>query len=200
MVMAPTDRRPFPFPTLPAPLPISTNNEVVDRATHGLLDGNGDGNVAKDEWKKAGWTADRFKLFDANNDGQVSEKEFTQSRRFEREFNAKDQNGDGLLSRPEFEGIRRLIGNHFDSVGKGLIEGAEKASDLVMRCMPPMLKDRFASADKDGDGNVSKAEFFASRQKDSFPIRIWPGNPGPIKPGPWNLEEIKPTLLKGNEA
>ena len=175
MMIAPIDRRPFPV----LPPAVGTADAAADRATHALLDGNGDGNVTRDEFKRAGWSQDRFKLFDADGDGKVSEREFTQARRFEREFNAKDGNDDGFLSRPEFEGIRRFIGDI-----RPTFEGAK---DMVMRCMPPLIRDRFASADKDGDGKVSKEEFFAARRKDEFPIRL--------TPQPWlaHLDKIKPT-------
>jgi Ca2+-binding EF-hand superfamily protein len=166
MMIAPTDKiRPFPIKP-------STDN-VVDRALHGMLDTDGNGKVSKDEWKKSGRDAESFKMHDANGDGTISEQEFTQTRQFEREFNAKDWSGDGALSRFEFEG-RKLFGSigggvlkNFEKADKAIGGAVEGAKDMMLRCMPPILRDRFAQFDQDGDGKVSKAEYVEGRRNET---------------------------------
>ena len=164
-MIAPIDNRIWQ----PKPQP---NTDVIDRAVHGMMDVDGNGNVTKDEWKRAGRDAASFALFDANHDGKISENEFAATRKLEREFNAKDYDGSGFLSRFEFQGIR-----HFGVIGGGMIKAVEKgealagdAKDMMLRCMPPFIRDRFASFDADRDGKVSKEEYIEGRRKEAFPI------------------------------
>ena len=94
-------------------MPLPTPTHPVDQAAFDVLDGDGNGKLSGDEWKRAGWTGDRLKAFDADGNGEVSSKEFMEGRRFEREFNQKDANGDGKLDRKEFFGpLFRKLGAH----------------------------------------------------------------------------------------
>jgi Ca2+-binding EF-hand superfamily protein len=181
----------FPPRHLPTPLPLPEPTNGVDQATFALLDGDGDGKISKDEWKRSGWTDDRQKLFDADGDGNVSEKEFTETRRYEREFNDKDENGDGSLTRRELNGFNLGL-NPFPidrpwfakladkaglkdvlAAGKGAAEEAgDKLSDglkCIIKPDFPVLKDRFGRFDADGDGKVSKEEYVAGRRKERLP-------------------------------
>ena len=170
-MIAPIDRTPFIKKLTP-------NYDTVDRALHGMLDTDGNGKVCKDEWTKSGRSEDSFKAFDGNGDGSISEAEFVQAKRFEREFNAKDQNGTGFLTRLEFQGQK-----FFGVLGGGLLKATEKAESAVMegkdaflRCMPPMIRDRFANFDADRDGKVSKEEYIAGRRQEEsrlIPFQPW---------------------------
>lgn len=173
MMIAPIDRK-IPWPPKPV-----TNTDVIDRALHGMLDTDGNGKVAKDEWNRAGRDDASFALFDANKDGSVSEDEFAKTRKYEREFNEKDKNGSGVLGRLEFEAkkfINHLGGGilHKFEAGEKAIDGAK---DLMLRCVPPFFRDRFASFDKDRDGTVSKEEYVAGRRREESVIRPTPWNP-----------------------
>lgn len=195
MVMAPIDRL-RPVPVKPFPLPVSN---PVDQAVFDMLDGNGDGKVGKDEWKKAGWTDDRLALFDENGDGDVSKSEFLETRKFEREFNEKDRSGDGALNRLEFNGIRPLLHKAEASLKTSAADvlGGAKAitdgiKDMMLRRPFPILKDRFAAADSNNDGQVTKEEYVAARRKETNLI----ARPLPVKPSPWSgidLTDLKPT-------
>jgi Ca2+-binding EF-hand superfamily protein len=164
MVMAPIDRK---FPPL-RPIPVFTPDTAVDNATFDVLDGNGNDSLSQDEWKSAGWTADRFKAFDGNGDGQVSRKEFTDARRYEREFNSKDWNKDGELNRSELQGLIK-----FASAGISKMQDAVGGSaQAILKCMPSMIRDRFATMDTDKSGGVSKEEYMKGRRREESPI-IW---------------------------
>lgn len=165
MVMAPIDRkfpRPLPFPQ---PTPVLNQDTTVDNAVFTMLDGNGDDAVSKDEWTKAGWTADRFTAFDGNGDGKVSRNEFLQARRYEREFNSKDWNKDGELSRTELTGFRYYMAKAGLSGVSEAVGGAAKA---MLKCLPPFhpIMDRFSKMDANGDGAVSKEEYIKGRRKE----------------------------------
>lgn len=174
MMMSPIDRkfpRPLPFPQpSPLPFPIPTQDTTVDNAVFDMLDGNGDGAVGKDEWTKAGWTADRFTAFDGNGDGKVDRKEFLQSRRFEREFNQKDWNKDGELNRQELTGFRYMLAKTGLSGAAEALGGAAKS---IMKCMPMPLMDRFMKMDTDKSGGVSKEEYMKARRAEENRPIIW---------------------------
>jgi hypothetical protein len=146
------------------PLPTLQPDNTADQAAFTVMDGDGDNTLSKDEWKRAGWSDDRFKQFDADGDGKVSRDEFLQARRYENEFNSKDWNKDGALNRQEFEGFRYML----DKVGGA----AKDAMQKVANCLPfPGLKDRFQQFDTNNDGKVSKEEYMAGRRKeDQRPI------------------------------
>lgn len=200
MVMMKIDRPEQKLPTrclpMPLPMPLPQPGNTVDDATFDMLDGNGNGKIGADEWKGAGWSADRQKAFDADGNGDISRNEFREGRRFEREFNAKDVNGDGNLNRHEFLGrIWRKLGDHpvltkLPGAKEVLGAGAKAADsiDAMMRRpfpMPLPFKDRFSTFDGNGDGQVSKQEFIAGRRKEttlrpSFPIHKQPGQWPPI--------------------
>lgn len=179
MLMAPFDRSKTNYlpprnPLNPMPLPnLGPDPSVADQAAFTVLDGNGDGTISKDEWTRAGWSADRFKSFDANGDGKIDQQEFLQARRYEREFQEKDANHDGSLDSKEFN-----KSSWFGSLGN--------AAAGIFRCFPiPGLNDngRFKKFDKNGDGKISEAEYIAGRRaEDSQPIAVPVGPIQPVKP------------------
>ncbi|MDB5101000.1 MAG: hypothetical protein JWM80_5421 [Cyanobacteria bacterium RYN_339] len=170
------------FPPRPITLP-----NTADQATFQVLDGDGDNKVSRDEWIRAGWTADRFEAFDGDGDGNVSQQEFMQARRFEKEFNQKDWNGNGDLSRLEMNGFQNIM---YKAKQMGNI-----AIDGINKCFPG-FKDRFGSFDTDGNGQVSKKEYIDGRRKEESFIRPFQPHPFPI----YNLDNVRPTLYKGVEA
>lgn len=200
MVMMKMDRPDMTRCIPPRPFPTLQPTNTVDAATFDLLDGDGNGKISGDEWKRSGWTADRQKAFDGDANGDVSRTEFMDGRRFEREFNAKDRNGDGKLSRTEMMGvwlgqIGRKVPFLSDAIGAGekltqtaekLTESADaKLSDAIGLKRPPSpffpLKDRFTTFDKNQDGAVSKEEYIAGRRNESNRIlKPWPPITGPI--------------------
>jgi hypothetical protein len=175
---------PMPQP-LPQPLPLP-GTPTVDDATFDLIDGDGNGKLSTDEWKGAGWTADRQAAFDTNGNGEITRDEFRQGRRFEREFNAKDFNGDGQLSRTEFLGrIFHRLGENpmlakLPGVKAALGAGAKAIASLDAMFPPSKhlvpIKDRFTTFDADRDGQVTKAEYIKGRRNESIL------NPTPIGP------------------
>lgn len=187
MVMMRIDRPEIgKFP--PRPFPGLQPANPVDQATFDLLDGDGDGKLSGDEWKRAGWTSDRLTAFDADGNGEVSAKEFQSGRRFEREFNSKDLNGDGKLSRTEFLGVwfkkladtpmlAKLAGAK-EALGAGekLAEKAVAKFDaMIAHPGPAIWRDRFSQADTNRDGAVSKGEYLAARRRETTPaIQPWP--------------------------
>jgi EF hand/EF-hand domain pair len=196
MVMMKIDRPDvIKFP--PRPFPGFQPSNPVDQATFDLLDGDGNGKLSGDEWKRAGWTADRQKAFDADGNGEVSRTEFTDGRRFEREFNDKDRNGDGKLDRNEFFGMwfRKLADNKVLDKVPGMKEAlgageklADKVDDVLIKKPFFPFKDRFSTFDKDGDGAVSKQEYIAGRRDESQRIiKPWP---------PIAIDPIKPILRR----
>jgi hypothetical protein len=196
MVMMKIDRpelklpRCFPTP-LPQPLP-QPGSLTVDDATFDLLDGDGNGKLSTDEWKGAGWAADRQAAFDGNGNGEITRDEFRQGRRFEREFNAKDRNGDGNLSRTEFAGtiFRRLGDTPWIAKlpgAKAALGAGAKAVASLDAMFPPSkhlvpIKDRFSTFDADRDGHVTKSEYLKGRRNESIlnPTPIGPVFPHPI--------------------
>lgn len=197
MVMMKIDR-PEMIKLPPRPFPVLQPTNPVDQATFDLLDGDGNGKLSGDEWKRAGWTADRQAAFDADGNGEVSAKEFHSGRRFEREFNSKDLNGDGKLSRAEFLGVwfRKLndnpllakLGGVKEAIGAGekLAEkAASKFDALIAHPGPAIWRDRFGAADKNRDGAVTKDEYLAARRAETQPVlKPWP----PIH---YSLDKVK---------
>ncbi|MNS81832.1 EF hand [compost metagenome] len=158
------------------------------QATFDLLDGDGNGKLSGDEWKRAGWTADRLTAFDADGNGELSAREFQSGRRFEREFNSKDLNGDGKLSRTEFLGVwfKKLADTpllaKLAGVKEALGAGEKPAEKAVAKLdagfahpSPTIWRDRFSQADTNRDGAVSKGEYLAARRQETTPvIQHWP--------------------------
>lgn len=201
MVMMKIDRpelklpRCFPAPLpqpLPQPFPLPVGNPV-DEAVFDMLDGDGNGKLSADEWKGAGWAADRQAAFDTNGNGEISRDEFRQGRRFEREFTAKDRDGNGSLNRTELLGrVFRHLGDNpllakLPGAKAVLGAGAKVADSLdAMIALPQKhilpLKDRFTTFDADRDGQVSKAEYIQGRRNESIlnPTPIGPIFPHPI--------------------
>jgi Ca2+-binding EF-hand superfamily protein len=120
---------------LPSPLPLpfpSSSDAIVDKATFAVMDGDGDGKLSKDEFKRAGWTDERTQSFDGNGDGSVTEAEFTQTRTYEREFNKKDRNGDGALSRTEYSGFAiPILHKGVADLAKPWIDGVKAVRDAA---------------------------------------------------------------------
>ncbi|HEY9723178.1 MAG TPA: EF-hand domain-containing protein [Oscillatoriaceae cyanobacterium] len=175
MLAAPFDRSKkngFPFPITPTPLPtVPADPSVADQAAFTVLDGNGDGSVSKDEWTRAGWTADRFQAFDANGDGKISQDEFLKARSDERDFQDKDTNHDGSLTEKEFESQGTWLSKLGGAVQNAI--GFFPGSGQLMT-----QAQRFKKYDKNGDGKVSEAEYIAGRRaEDSQPVPIMPSNP-----------------------
>ena len=210
MVMMKIDRPEIKFPPRPMPMPLPLPTHPVDQATFDLLDGDGNGKLSGDEWKRAGWTADRQKAFDADGDGTITRSDFTQARRFERDLNHKYANGDGQLDRTEFLGrfFRKLGDNPLLAKlpgAKAAIGAGEKVADSLdaMIGLPgrPVLplKDRFKAFDADGDGAVSKGEYLNGRRKETaFPRP--PIFPGPIVKQPEWRDQLPVRKLAPAEA
>lgn len=167
---------PMPGSMFPRPLPTI---DPADRAAHVALDADGNGSLSKAEARRAGFAADRFESFDANKDGQISEKEFTRGRQLEREFNKKDANNDGFLSRSEFHGFRSLmtdVAEKFKGGGEAIRDMMYRGPGNLLEKWVPGVKDPFAAADTNGDGQLSRAEYVASKHKEAkpFPTDIRP--------------------------
>ena len=171
-MIAPIDRRVFPIKP--------SANETADRAAHVVMDTDGNGKLSQDEWARSGRDAASFHLFDADKDGAISEDEFAKTRKYEREFNEKDRDGSGVLGRLEFQANKFIT--HFGGGVLHKMEATEKVAekafvgtkDMMLRCMPPFIRDRFASFDTDRNCTVSKEEYIEGRRREERPIKIHP--------------------------
>jgi hypothetical protein len=192
VMMMPQPRPEIGHPVRPITLP-----NAADQATFQMLDGDGNDKVSRDEWIRAGWTADRFEAFDGNNDGQITQDEFMQGRRFEKEFNQKDWNGDGKLNRFEMNGFQNIM-YKATNFGKGIANAAIDKVDGFF----PGFADRFGRFDTNDDGAVSKKEYFQARRREESIQNppIWKPRPpiaiDPILPHPpifYNKADVRPT-------
>jgi Ca2+-binding EF-hand superfamily protein len=104
-----------------------------------------------------------LRQLDSNGDKLISLEEFTAkgTANYERQFTRADRDDDGLVSEDEARPRRRGPAEDIDvaalreciAENGGLAEGEE---------------DRFAAADKDGDGALSQEEFFMQLEQRAF--------------------------------
>ena len=95
------------------------------------------------------------------------------SRLMERLLQKMDTDGDGALSAAEGEAAAEKMLDRLDTNGDGILTKdeftARKGSGRLSTAQQQKLDDRrakrFAAMDKDGDGQVSAAEFFAAAQQ-----------------------------------
>ena len=86
-----------------------------------------------------------FSKFDKNSDGRISRDEAREGA--DRMFNEIDTNRDGFISKEEMQAHHKIMHDEFR-------EG-----------MREKMRDHWKSADKDGDGFLSRAEVEAARMK-----------------------------------
>jgi Ca2+-binding EF-hand superfamily protein len=77
-------------------------------------------------------------------------------------FDSADSNGDGVITRDEFHAARERLFARLDRNGDGFIDKDDMSGRLAGR---QKAQERLAALvtqlDQDGDGRVSKSEFFA---------------------------------------
>lgn len=159
---------------LAASLPVA----AVDHAGH---NGEAPGSAAEGSAAEP----DRFSALDLNGDGAIGRDEVYLLTSLARRFNDADLDRDGELSRSEFSAFEAQLPEDrpappvykgtlakwqlyelIDQNGDGEI-GPEEAE------LYSALEEQFAQADKDGDGQVDRAEFAA------FELRAYRQEPGP---------------------
>ena len=86
-----------------------------------------------------------FSQFDKNNDGRVSRDEAREGT--DRMFNEIDTNKDGFISKEEMQAHRRAM------------------HDKFRESMRDKMREHWKSADKDGDGALSRAEVDAAKMQ-----------------------------------
>ncbi|MEB3205172.1 MAG: hypothetical protein VKP57_10785 [Candidatus Sericytochromatia bacterium] len=131
-----------------------TGKEI--RKRHADWDRNGDGVVAKEEFKlgRAGIRTNvQMKQLDRNKDGILTGKERHKS------ITAADENGDGRIGKNELKRFHQKsvdFGQRFDAFDRnkdGVLTGKEAA------------KFGAQNLDKDEDGQISKEEFVKARER-----------------------------------
>jgi Ca2+-binding EF-hand superfamily protein len=99
--------------------------------------------------------------------------EIGSGRLMERLFQKMDTDGDGALSAAEGEAAAEKMFDRRDANGDGVLteeeyladkEGGRLSADQQQK-LDDFRARRFAAMDKDGDGRVSAAEFFAAAQQ-----------------------------------
>ena len=100
---------------------------------------------------------------DTNGDTPISLEEFTAkgTANYEHQFERADRNDDGLISKDELHPTRR--GPAADIDVAALRECIADEGGL-----PEVEEDRFAIADKDGDGALSQEEFFLQLEQRAY--------------------------------
>lgn len=100
---------------------------------------------------------------DSNDDKLISHDEFIAQRteHYDRQFDHRDINDDGLLSSEE-SGPRHPALDPDIDIAEFRACIAENGSD------PDLEEDRFAAADANGDGSLSKEEFFMHLEQRAF--------------------------------
>ena len=102
-----------------------------------------------DDHETSGMQGDKmppaFSKFDKNSDGRISRDEAREGT--DRMFNDIDTNKDGFISKEEMQAHHKLMHDEFR-------EG-----------MREKMRDHWKSADKDGDGSLSRAEVEAAHMK-----------------------------------
>ncbi len=86
-----------------------------------------------------------FSQFDKNNDGRVSRDEAREGT--DRMFNEIDTNKDGFISKEEMQAHRKAM------------------HDKFRESMRDKMREHWKSADKDGDGALSRAEVDAAKMQ-----------------------------------
>ena len=86
-----------------------------------------------------------FSQFDKNNDGRVSRDEAREGT--DRMFNEIDTNKDGFISKEEMQAHRKAL------------------HDKFRESMRDKMREHWKSADKDGDGALSRAEVDAAKMQ-----------------------------------
>lgn len=86
-----------------------------------------------------------FSQFDKNNDGRVSRDEAREGT--DRMFNEIDTNKDGFISKEEMQAHRKAM------------------HDKFRESMRDKMREHWKSADKDGDGALSRAEVEAAKMQ-----------------------------------
>jgi Ca2+-binding EF-hand superfamily protein len=94
-------------------------------------------------------------------------------RLMERLFQKMDSDGDGALSAAEGEAAAETMFDRRDANGDGVLTEAEfmaekgggRLSSEQQQKLDALRAKRFAAMNKDGDGQVSAAEFFAAAQQ-----------------------------------
>ena len=104
-----------------------------------LADDHESGGMAGDKMPSA------FSKFDKNGDGRISRDEAREGS--DRMFNDIDTNKDGFISKEEMQAHHKMMHDEFR-------EG-----------MREKMRDHWKSADKDGDGSLSRAEVEAAHMK-----------------------------------
>jgi Ca2+-binding EF-hand superfamily protein len=137
---------------------------------HGMFqkfDTNGDGVVTAQEVEAAANA--RFAAEDTNKDGKLSaqERQAAHEQHAAQKFEERDANDNGVLERSE---VARMPQDFFDRLDTNK-DGSLSPTELqAMKGMHHGRKggeegDKKWSADTDGDGNVSKAEFLAKAKQ-----------------------------------
>ena len=106
-----------------------------------------------------------FETLDADGNGELTQAEL-QARGQER-FAAADANGDGFLTQEE---LQARVGERASKRIERMIERRDANADgqLSLEEMSPdedRIAERFARADKDGNGTISEAEFEEAMKK-----------------------------------
>ena len=94
-------------------------------------------------------------------------------RLMERLLQNMDTDGDGALSAAEGEAAAEKMLDRLDTNGDGILtkdefmarKGSGRLSTVQQQKLDDRRANRFAAMDKDGDGQVSAAEFFAAAQQ-----------------------------------
>ena len=104
-----------------------------------------------------------LRQLDSNGDKLISLEEFTAkgTANYERQFTRADRDADGLVSEDEARPRRRDLAEEIDVAA--LRECIAESGGLA-----EVEEDRFAAADKNGDGALNQEEFFMQLEQRAF--------------------------------